>query len=355
MASTTRGIKSLIAAAFAATCLPSLVSAQSPGSLESGIATLAEDIAKKNSDAGMDTIAILPFPNTDGSCSVLSVLVVDELIQSMFSVPKTRLRIVERAQLERIIDEHKFAADGLLDPKTAQRFGKVSGVKGLTIGSLTSIGDQLRINARLIATETGHTVSAAAVTIPRTNAVTELMAKPLNTGPMCSRTQTASAQSPASSPAPAPAAASEAAAPSRTAQGIRASLERVGKAGHGGTTFGLVLTNVTDKPMKIIALSFYEISPILTLSSGEGRTGRLVGMPTCEGGSGQRVDRCLALPNWLELDKGSQVSLSATFNDGYEQGRSAGLTVQVLVARETTGQPKSYATATFFFASIPLP
>jgi TolB-like protein len=350
MALATKSIKTAIAV-FTSTCLSAVASAQSPGSLESGIATLAEDIAKKNSDAGMDTIAILPFPNTDGSCSVLSVLVVDELIQSMFSVPRTRLKIVERAQLERIIGEHKFAAEGLLDPKTVQRFGMVSGVKGLTIGSLTSIGDQVRINARLIATETGHTVSAAAVTIPRTNAVAELMAKPLATGPLCSRTQTASASAQGTSAS----AASEPAAPSRTAQGIRASLERVGKAGHGGTTFGLVLTNVTDKPVKIIALSFYEISPILTRSTGEGRTGRLVGMPTCEGGSGQRVDRCLTVPNWLELDKGGQVSLSATFNDSYQQGQTAGLSVQVLVAKESTGQPKSYATATFFFSSIPLP
>ena len=120
-------------------------------------------------------IAVLPFPNSDGSCSVLSTYLADELIQSLFGVAGTKLKIIERSQLEALIREVKIGEGGLLNPATTQKLGSLGGVKALALGRVAVIGDHIRINARLISTATGQAVSAAAVSIARNGEIDGLL------------------------------------------------------------------------------------------------------------------------------------------------------------------------------------
>jgi len=163
--------------------------AQVGSSVEQGLAQLASQIVAKSKAAGKATIAVLPFPNADGSCSVLSNFIVDELVQSLFSVPGSELEIVERSQLEAVMEELKLGASGLLNPETTKKLGSQSGVSALTVGTITVIGDTVRINARLIATDTGKAISAAAVDIPKVAAVSELLKQPVTTGATCAPRQ----------------------------------------------------------------------------------------------------------------------------------------------------------------------
>jgi TolB-like protein len=159
--------------------------AQVEGPVEQGLTQLASQIVARSTAAGKTTVAVLPFPNADGSCSVLSNFIVDELIQRLFTVPGSQIQIVERAQLETVINELRLGASGLLNPETTKRLGSQSGVSALTVGTITVIGDRVRINARLIATDTGMAISAAAVDIPKVAAVSELLSQPVTTGPTC--------------------------------------------------------------------------------------------------------------------------------------------------------------------------
>jgi len=159
--------------------------AQVEGPVEQGLTQLAKQVVAKSKAAGKTTIAVLPFPNADGTCSVLSNFIADELIQSLFAVPDSGLEIVERAQLETLISELRLGASGLLNPETTKKLGSQSGVGALTMGTITVIGDTVRINARLIATDTGRAISAAAVDIPKVSAVNELLRQPVTTGPTC--------------------------------------------------------------------------------------------------------------------------------------------------------------------------
>jgi TolB-like protein len=177
--------------------------AQVAGPVEAGLAQLAKQIVAKSQAAGKTAIAVLPFPNADGSCSVLSNFIADELIQSLFNVPDSRLQIVERAQLDIVINELRLGVSGLLNPETTKRLGNQSGVGALTVGTITVIGDTVRINARLIATDSGMAISAAAVDIPKVAAVSELLKQPVTTGPTCaSPGAEASGVAPSSKPQP---------------------------------------------------------------------------------------------------------------------------------------------------------
>ncbi|MBK8638393.1 MAG: hypothetical protein IPN92_08930 [Chromatiaceae bacterium] len=149
--------------------------AEVAGSVDAGLQDLAAQIVQKSTAADRTKIAILPFPNADKTCSVLSTYIVDELTLALFSVPASKLTIVERAQLESLINELTIGEGGLLNPETTKELGKISGVQALAVGTITVIGDTLRINSRLVATDTGETISAAAVNVPKTNAIHELL------------------------------------------------------------------------------------------------------------------------------------------------------------------------------------
>lgn len=156
--------------------------AEVAGSVDAGLQALAVQIVQKSTAADRTKIAILPFPHADKSCSVLSTYIVDELTLALFTVPNSKLTIVERAQLESLINELKIGAGGLLNPETTKELGKISGVQALTVGTITMIGDTLRINSRLVATDTGETISAAAVNVTKTNAINDLLGQSVSCG-----------------------------------------------------------------------------------------------------------------------------------------------------------------------------
>lgn len=184
---------------FACYGLQAPLAAEVFGTVEEGLGQLAQAIVEKSNAADRTTIAILPFANADGTCSVLSSYIVDELTLRLFSVVDSKLEIVERSQLEALLAEMKTGASGLLNPETTKQLGNLSGVSALALGTITVIGDQIRVNARLVATDTGKTISAAAVNIPKTSAIEELLAQPVTTGLICGDTDAGSAS--ASKPA----------------------------------------------------------------------------------------------------------------------------------------------------------
>lgn len=146
--------------------------------VETGIRDLAAQIIDRSSAAEKTTIAISAFPHNDGSCSELSNYLADELVLSLFGLADGALSIVERSQLDRILSEIELSMTGVVDANTTQELGRIAGVSTLLVGSITDVGDQLRVNARMLDTQTAQVFSAAAVNIPRTATVEALFARP---------------------------------------------------------------------------------------------------------------------------------------------------------------------------------
>ena len=167
--------KLLASAALAATLI---IPGQASSSVAEGINQLASQIVARSVAADRTTIAIAAFPHVDDTCSELSNFLVDELVLSFFSMPDAKLSIIERSQLDRIFSELELSLSGAVDVNTTQELGRVHGVDTLLVGTLSTIGDDLRVNARLIDTETARVYSAAAVNIPRTSTYEELMERP---------------------------------------------------------------------------------------------------------------------------------------------------------------------------------
>lgn len=236
------------------------VSAQMSGSLEDGLQQLAEQIVEQSQAADRRTIAVLPFPHADGGCSVVSTYLVDELILNLFSIPNSTLEIVERSQLEALLSELELGEGGLLDPATTRQLGSVSGVDALTVGTITIIGDAVRVNARLVSTETARTVSAAAVTIPRTAALNELLDQPVTVGPTCGRPMSAGSNGRVSPRPP------EERLGVVEGAGVQIELRSFSRDDDGLMRANITLTNTNSQP---VAVGFVKPAPSLLSSGGD--------------------------------------------------------------------------------------
>jgi len=100
-------------------------------------------------------IAILPLENK-GSSRGIDLL--DKLITVFVNVD--RFKVLERAQLEKVLEEHKLGFSGFIDASTAAEIGKGIGVDAVVTGSVTWNPNDVSIDTRFIDTETAAIISA---------------------------------------------------------------------------------------------------------------------------------------------------------------------------------------------------
>ena len=88
---------------------------------------------------------------------------INELISRDFD-NSTRIRIVERELLERLLGELKMSSSPLADPQSALRLGRILAARVLITGSLVRYKGQLQINLRAIDTENTQVTATASGT-----------------------------------------------------------------------------------------------------------------------------------------------------------------------------------------------
>jgi len=105
------------------------------------------------------SIAIFPFETMGSAGSDLGNIVFDKLITALFN--QERFKVIERNQLERILDEQKLGMTGIVDASTAAELGKGIGVDAIILGSvsLTRSG-AISVDARAIDTESATIIIA---------------------------------------------------------------------------------------------------------------------------------------------------------------------------------------------------
>ena len=122
-------------------------------------AGLVAPLAAAAAQAGRPTVAIMYFNNNvftkeareyDG----LSKGVADFLITEMSS--NSSIRVVERDQVQRLIDEQKLVGAGQVDRETAVKVGKLLGAQHMIFGGfMADPKGNFRIDARAVNVETG--------------------------------------------------------------------------------------------------------------------------------------------------------------------------------------------------------
>ncbi|MBE0564690.1 MAG: hypothetical protein IH621_01930 [Krumholzibacteria bacterium] len=141
--------------------------------LTEALESLAEQMVTGMEGQRKSMVAVTEFTDSSNRVSDLGVFLAEEMITRLFRTG--RLRVVERSKLNEVLAEHNLGMSGLVDDATVKQLGKILGVDAVAVGSIIDLGDQVRVNARLISAETGSVFSVAAVSLPKDEQVSSMM------------------------------------------------------------------------------------------------------------------------------------------------------------------------------------
>lgn len=156
-----------------AVCMSGNLNARAQGGLDQRVSELSQQIATKMSAKQKTTIAVVEFTDLQGNATDLGRFLAEELVTRLGDLEK--FKVIERQLLTKIIAEQKLSLTGVVDPSSAKQLGKILGVDAIVAGSVTNLAQSVRVNARLISTETGEVFATASADIFKDESVTGLL------------------------------------------------------------------------------------------------------------------------------------------------------------------------------------
>ncbi|MEX1014242.1 MAG: FlgO family outer membrane protein [Candidatus Paceibacterota bacterium] len=150
---------------------PHSLSAQA--SLGEKVGELSTQISKQIESNEKTKIAVVEFSDLQGNVTDFGRFLAEELITRFYQTNK--FTVVERQMLNKVIEEQKLTLKGMVDPSSAKELGKILGVDAIVSGTITDLSNSLRVNARIMNTETGEIFGAASTQIYKNDSVIQLM------------------------------------------------------------------------------------------------------------------------------------------------------------------------------------
>jgi len=141
-----------------------------------GVDDLASGITPKVASARKTSVAIVGFspvmakPRSPDS---FSHYLVEELTTKL--VTDGKVTVAERSQLDKVMSELKLQSSGTVSDASAKQLGQLLGVDAVLVGSYTDFGGEVRVNQRIVATESGQVLAATSTTIRKTRMVAQLL------------------------------------------------------------------------------------------------------------------------------------------------------------------------------------
>jgi TolB-like protein len=129
-----------------------------------------EEQARAEAPVRPRTVAVFPFELVSADSSLqplgraLAELLTTDLAQT------DRLTVLERAQMQLLVDELKLDANGQVDPATAARGGRLLGAERVVDGTVSGGEDRLQLAAAVVPVESGVVAPGAAGAAPLTMA-----------------------------------------------------------------------------------------------------------------------------------------------------------------------------------------
>src|SRR5712692_2319135 len=132
--------------------------------------TVSSSLASRIAASGRKTVAVVDFTDLEGCPTKLGRFLAEELSVDLVGDAKG-FEVIERTQLKVILQEHKLATTGLIDPQTARKLGQIAGVDALVTGTITPFGDSVRLSVKALDTTTAKTIAASTIDVPKTKTI----------------------------------------------------------------------------------------------------------------------------------------------------------------------------------------
>jgi TolB-like protein len=137
---------------------------------------LSDEISKTDKKI----VAVVDFTDLQGNVTELGRFFAQEISTSIAMGGK-EFEVVDRTHLNSILMEHKLAEKGIIDPETARQLGKIAGVEILVTGTITPLGDNVRLNAMVLDIETAKIIAGTKQSIPMTGTLANLSGAEIKT------------------------------------------------------------------------------------------------------------------------------------------------------------------------------
>jgi len=126
---------------------------------------LAAGFEKLPGNARYRRLAVLPFNDVGEQAEKrkIGTIVTAELATNLRR--DHGLLLVERARLSEVMGEIKLGQSGAVDASSAPEIGRLADAQALVIGSASDLGDRYRVDARIVATESGETLAAESTSV----------------------------------------------------------------------------------------------------------------------------------------------------------------------------------------------
>ncbi len=121
--------------------------------------TVAEQKAAPSDIAGKQ-VAVMGLESMTGTVSSETVDGLLLFIENAF-VNSSRVKVVDRKNIESIVEEYEFQRTAMTDESTAVEIGKLANAELIVIGAVTFVGERYYLNIKLIDVQSGQIVGSS--------------------------------------------------------------------------------------------------------------------------------------------------------------------------------------------------
>jgi len=145
-------------------------------SYEKEVDAISRSIGERIESLGKKKIAVVDFTDLQGNVTELGRFLAEELSVSI-TMNFPNLEVIDRTHLKTLLQEHALSISGLTDPSNVQKLGQIAGTEAIITGTVTPFGDNVRLTAKVIATDTAKVIAADKIDIAKTKAIEELLTR----------------------------------------------------------------------------------------------------------------------------------------------------------------------------------
>jgi len=139
------------------------------------LSKLTELLAGQIKDHASKKVTVLDLTDLDGNPSEIGKYIADQMTVA-FVMKKHDFAILDRANLKRIMDEHKLTASGLVDPENAKKLGMFAGVDAMIFGKVFPAGNKVNVTATIVTTDTAEIIGAGKASFLADSTIQQLQA-----------------------------------------------------------------------------------------------------------------------------------------------------------------------------------
>jgi TolB-like protein len=150
--------------------------------IDKELTDLCERLAVPIQDHGKKKVTVVDFADLHGNSSELGKYIAEQLTVDLVMAKRT-FSVLDRANLNSILAEHKLTSKGLVDPENAKQIGKFAGVDALILGDIIPKDQTIMLTAKIITTDTAEIVGAARAEFKKDQQVEKMLAQPAPSGP----------------------------------------------------------------------------------------------------------------------------------------------------------------------------